>query len=357
MSIIELKNQPILGQKLYHSYSDALLADNGVIQLEQNIQTGIISNVKFDPSKIIYDENYACDQSNSNQFKEHIFNVLSILNKYFYGLNLIEVGCGKGFFVDELLIRGFSVHGYDTTYNGNSSFITKSYFNINSIIKGDAIILRHVLEHIQNPILFLENLLCFNGNKGLIYIEVPCFDWIIDNKTYFDITYEHVNYFRKDDFSNIFDNILEIGNIFGGQYIYLIADLKSIRSETLVRESKINKIKRIDFPSDFKEGINNSAKFFSPENQNFSFIWGAAGKGAQFTVAIKNYSPEYEVKFAVDLNQEKQNKYLPISGTKVISPDECLKIFPEGSNAIIMNPIYFEEIRNITKNYYNYYFA
>ena len=351
MSILILKNQPVLNQKLYDTYEEAINCSFGDISLEQNTFTGIITNILFDPNKIIYDTNYACDQSLSKKFSHHLFNVESIINKYFKDLQIIEIGCGKGFFVNQLAKNGYKIHGYDTTYFGDNENITKSYFNGDSKIKGDGLILRHVLEHIPNPLNFLMKLKEDNNNRGLIYIEVPCFEWILKNKTFYDIGYEHVNYFRKEDFKNIFNKILEIGNIFDGQYIYLVADLASINNKN---EFSYTNVK---IPDDFHLGIEKTAEYFNPNRTSLSLIWGAAGKGAQYSVAIKNNYLNYNVKYAVDLNFEKQNKFLPISGTKVISPIDALSVLTADSSIIIMNPVYESEIRDMTNNLYKYILA
>ena len=64
-----------------------------------------------------------------------------------------------------------------------------------------------------------------------IYIEVPNYDWIVANQTFFDITYEHVNYFSQMSLNKLFDvsNTTQ-GLLFDDQYQYLIADLSTLNS-------------------------------------------------------------------------------------------------------------------------------
>jgi amino acid transporter len=85
----------------------------------------------------------------------------------------------------------------------------------NSFKSSKGIILRHVLEHIPNPFDFLCQLRRANGGGGLIYIEVPCFDWICKKKTWYDIFYEHVNYFRMQDFIKMFSRVILKKYLFG----------------------------------------------------------------------------------------------------------------------------------------------
>ncbi|MEA3642374.1 MAG: hypothetical protein VBE63_20880 [Lamprobacter sp.] len=90
-------------------------------------------------------------------------------------------------------------------------------------------VLRHVLEHLQTPFEFLRQVRDANGGAGLIYIEVPCLEWIGQQRAWFDIFYEHVNYFRPSDFRRLFGEVVAAGHLFGGQYQYVIAELASLR--------------------------------------------------------------------------------------------------------------------------------
>ena len=84
--------------------------------------------------------------------------------------------------METLVAQGFDIIGFDPAYVGTNRRIKKEYFSRDLFQKANGIILRHVLEHIQNPINFLEKLKHANNGVGKIYIEVPCFDWICNQK-------------------------------------------------------------------------------------------------------------------------------------------------------------------------------
>jgi hypothetical protein len=42
--------------------------------------------------------------------------------------SLVEVGCGKGLFLEMLLTEGFDIDGFDPTYEGSNSRILREYF-------------------------------------------------------------------------------------------------------------------------------------------------------------------------------------------------------------------------------------
>lgn len=151
-----------------------------------------------------------------------------MIARHFAGKRLIEVGCGKGYFLELLRQRGHVVTGIDPAYEGENPDVIKAPFTRDLGLSADAVVLRHVLEHIADPLAFLDAIAGANQG-GLIYIEVPCLDWILEHRAWFDLFYEHVNYFRLGDLLRCFGSVLEAGHLFNGQYLYIIADLASLR--------------------------------------------------------------------------------------------------------------------------------
>lgn len=128
---------------------------------------------------------------------------------------MVEVGCGKGFFLEMLIEHGDDVTGFDLTYDGENPRIIKKYFEPGIIIThAKGLFFRHVLERILSPYDFLCQLRDANGGGRLIYIEVPCCEWILRKCAWFDIFYEYVNYFRLNDFDRMFNRVINKGRFF-----------------------------------------------------------------------------------------------------------------------------------------------
>lgn len=196
--------------------------------------------------------------------------------------------------------------------------------------------LRHVLEHVVHPLDFLADLLKANDNRGLIYIEVPCFDWICQHRSWFDVYYEHVNYFRLTDFDRMFGSVLESGRLFGGQYLYVVADLRTLHAP------RLDAADRVSFPSDFVQGRDRYRSLPTGSRA----IWGAASKGVIFAIHMQRLGTAIEL--AIDINPAKQGRYLPCSGLRVVSPDEAMRAMPVGSEIFVMNSNYLPEIRALS---------
>ena len=242
-------NFPIFQNRMYESKEEAIACPKGDIRLVENLKTGLIYNELFLPELMVYDGNYQNEQALSPLFQRHLEAVATAIGSSMGGSRLVEVGCGKGYFLEMLLAKGLDVTGFDPAYEGANLRVKRQYFTPGAIEPANGLILRHVLEHIQNPVSFLEQLKDANGGSGKIYIEVPCFDWICEHKAWFDIFYEHANYFRLPDFNRIFGEVVESGKVFGGQYLYVIAELSSLRTPIIDMNNRIN------FPSDFTKNI------------------------------------------------------------------------------------------------------
>lgn len=339
---------PVFQNRMFLTQEDAKACTLGDIILVQDLETGLIFNQTFNPALIQYDTEYQNEQALSPYFKIHLGVVTEIIQKYFSKGSLIEVGCGKGYFLEHLQAIGFKITGLDPIYEGNNPNIIKKYFTPEIGISANGIILRHVLEHVPNPVTFLFNLRDSNYGKGKIYIEVPCFDWICKRRAWFDIFYEHVNYFRITDFTHIFGHVYESGHIFDGQYLYVVADLATLQKPKNSFSDSLN------FPSKF----NNSIEVFAQklmelkEKQGVSVIWGGASKGVIFALLVSRAG--VNIDFVIDINPAKHGRYLPATGLRVDPPYILAGLIKPGSDVFLMNSNYLQEVRQLTNNQFNF---
>lgn len=216
-TLYEANDFPVFQNRMYPSAEAARLCPRGDIRLVEDQQTGLVYNAAFRPELVDYDIYYQNEQAVSPLFRQHLEEVATIVEGTLGREGLIEVGCGKAYFLHLLAGKGFDVTGFDPTYEGNSPRVRKEYFREGAGLRAEGLILRHVLEHIADPVGFLGVLKVANGGQGKIYIEAPCFDWICKHRAWFDIFYGHVNYFRLSDFKRIFGRIERCGSIFGDQ--------------------------------------------------------------------------------------------------------------------------------------------
>lgn len=337
---------PVLQNRTFADPASAQASASADMLLVQDERSGLIFNAAFDADKLSYDADYQNEQAHSGQFQKHLSDVEGIIAKHFKGQELIEVGCGKGYFLELLKGLGYSITGIDPAYEGENADVIKAPFTRGLGLAADAIVLRHVLEHIQDPVSFLVEIA--NANQGgQIYIEVPCFDWILEHKAWFDLFYEHVNYFRLDDLRRMFGTVHEAGHLFGGQYLYIVADLSTLRL------TPDQPVPRLSLPDGFTASLDRAVQIIQSAPEQGSAIWGASSKGVIYSLFLQRAG--VAVDRVVDINPAKQGRYLPLSGARVSSPQEAMDALPEGANLFVMNSNYLEEIKRMTGGRYVYH--
>ena len=105
----------------------------------------------------------------------------------------------------------------------------------------------------------------------------------------------------------MFGNVIECGRLFGDQYLYVVADIASLRKPVIDRND------RVAFPADL------TAPFQNRPEHNIAAIWGGASKGVIFSLMMKNRMG-HPVTTVIDINPAKQGRYLPVTGLRVQPP-------------------------------------
>lgn len=346
-TLFEVRNVPAYQNKMFTTREAALACPTGDVILVQDAVSGLVSNVAYDQHLLRYDETYQNEQGISHQFRDHLEQVLTKIATAFSDSSILEVGCGKGLFVELMRAHGLRARGIDDAYEGHAPYIEKRHFGTTAEAPADAIVLRHVLEHIPNPLRFLRRIADANGRSGLIYIEVPCFDWIMRSHAWFDVFYEHVNYFRLTDFHQMFAHIIDSGHLFGGQYLYVIANLSSLREDIPAVDPA-----GIDFPDKFTHALDTLATNALAVPARRRVIWGAAAKGVMFSHHLGLRGVKFDA--AIDINPGKQGRFLATTALMVAAPDTVLAELPAGSEIYVMNSNYLAEISNMGGGQFRY---
>lgn len=330
---------PLFQNKIYSTFEASIIVEKVDVKLVQCLDTGFVFSGGFDINKLDYDENYQNEQANSFYFQTHLESVIQLLkDRNLLSGKILEIGCGKGYFMDLLLKEKVDITGIDPTYEGDSPLVIKDYYSKRyAYLNADLIVLRHTLEHIPDPFGFIKMISESNNHRGKIYIEIPTFDWIAKHNAIEDIFYEHCNYFTPMTISTLFHDC-EINYIFNKQYIGIIADLSKVRD--IIKPIEDIEKYNLNFQDKLNEYKN---KIY---NLNNVAIWGAGAKGSTLLNLIdKNRE---KIKCVIDINIRKQNKYIGGSGHSIIPPEEINNF--EIENIIVMNENYIDEIKDMTPN-------
>ena len=345
-------NIPSIPNNVYKNLEESLKSPLSPFALARNNHFCYYFNQEFKQLK--YDATlYQSSPDNSNKFQSHLINVASFVKRFAYpNKKIVEIGCGKGGFFNVLSKQGFSnLSGFDSAYEGNDSRIQKRYFShLDTGFSAEMIIMRHTLEHIPSPFDFLRSIFEINSNKNSsIIIEVPCFDWIVKHQAWWDLTYEHCNYFSEESFRRFFPGAI-VEKVFDDQYLLVKADSADLIERGEISSQVYDDIKIESLFSFFytrHDSIKDLGFWKESHSQGRYWIWGCATKGVLLLFHMKeSFSDYYSPVGCIDDNPGRQSKYLPSLGYKVMNPEFLYRNILDGDTIIVPNPAYLAEINS-----------
>lgn len=354
--IVFRTNVPVHENLIYETTNEAKQIPTGEILSMMCKQCNFVFNQKFDLSKLSYGDGYNNSQNSSKFFKDHVDSLIQqlISKTLLEKKRILEIGCGDGYFLKKLLNetdKNFGI-GYDPSYNeSNESLddirIEKKFFDDTCKEDADLIISRHTIEHIPEPIKFLKDIRKISKLNTRIFIETPDVEWILKNSVFWDITYEHCSFFSKNSISTALQisgfQINSIKKIFNNQYMWIEAIPSN--STNITFNNSLN-----SFVANFSEKYEQKQNEFQAKILNFRkkgnvAVWGAAGKGVNFTNML---DPNHDlIDCLIDLNPKKWGKFIAGTGHEIINFTDIEN--REINTAIVMNPNYFDEISSLVK--------
>lgn len=316
----------------------------------------LIYNQAFLPSMIekIYTENYSSGIPNSP----------AVLERYQYildnaiGVNSInntcavEIGASDFTFSELLLDRGasqviaFEPSDLFSTTNPRIHHIN-SFFSINKLpIHAEdvgLIVMRHVLEHVPQPLATLEEL-ARTARQGLkLYIEVPNAEDIIQQNRFYDFFYEHVTYFTPELLTKVLQNfgftVHQATPLVQGQHFGILCEkTEPTRAEIL----PIQPSESLQSVDSFREYTDEFLKQLQKVINSYErvAIYGAGNHG--LGVAALLDLDDRRVKCFLDLNKMKAGKYSPKTHIPILSPE--MDSLQELEAIVIIAPLHQNEI-------------
>ena len=337
-------------------------------------------SVSIDPKKMF--SNYLYTSSTSKVFREHF---VKASKKYISDLNLkknksyiIDIGSNDGVALKPFIDLGFKkVLGIEPaknlarlanknkikTFNG---FLEKK--NIKKIKKNaDLILASNVFAHSDKLKEMAECMFQLLGKKGTIIIEVQYLMNTLKDLTFDNIYHEHYNYWSLTSLVNFFNQFdgkiykAERVNTHGGSIrIYLKKD-KKIKIENsvkdMLKEEEKFGIKNYETYKKFGDKVyeirKNVRKNIQKLKKEGRFIIGY-GAPAKATTALNFFGITDEIKFIVEDNKLKHNRFVP--GVKIAIKNK-LKIKDNKNTLIVLAWNFYKDIiknnSKLSKNFVN----
>ena len=262
---------------------------------------------------------------------------------------LLEVGCGKGEYLDLLVAAGATkLAGIESSSESVAAARSRGYeiysgyldsqFTASYDFKFDGFTIFSFLEHWPDPNqgLALLHACLSEGARGLV--EVPNFDLILEKGLYSEFTTDHIFYFNEKTFSFLLEkNGFEVAGIKSVWHDYILS--AEVRKKPLLDVSNF-----LTIQEKIKSQLN---EFISQFQSKSVAIWGA-GHQALAVIAMAKIAPN--IKYVLDSAPFKQGRYTPATHLPIVPPTFLLSDPPQA--VIVMAAGYSDEIlRDIRAQY------
>jgi hypothetical protein len=185
----------------------------------------------------------------------------------------------------------------------------------------DAVVIRHVLEHLTEPVVLLDQLAwaaAAMDKPCWLFAEVPCIDRVFETYRLADFFYEHASHFTTESFRTIMaraGELVELAHGYDGEVVYALLKLgvptamreTAAAAQAFARRADISRAKicaQLD-------ALATSATRVA--------IWGGTGKAAafihQFGVDARRFP------LVVDSDPDKAGTFVPGTAQKILFRD------------------------------------
>ena len=347
---------PVHQNLVVNSQEAARTVTRGELDLVICEDCGFVFNQAFDLSRLSYGEDYDNTQSCSAYFDAYLDGLVQdmVERQGVRNCTVVEVGCGKGHFLRKLVSYPGANnigYGFDPSYvgpltdlDGRLQFRTCYYDQSCTDIAADVVVCRHVIEHVPEPVEILRSVhaALASSPKARVFFETPSVEWILRHRVIWDFFYEHCSLFTAQSLGLVFRRagfaVERVEHIFGGQYLWLEARVADVDDAL----PTVGETLRLATAYAADEQRLREAWLVRLRNlsQNGKVaLWGAGAKGATFANLVDPHCTLIDC--VVDLNPNKQGRFVPGTGHPIVSPTDLPS--RDVRNAVLMNPNYREE--------------
>ncbi len=356
---------PIDAGACFSSFEAARNAPTGRICLAICHDCGFIGNRTFEYSRISFGTRYDISLHHSPSFQtflertaRRLVTTYNVRNK-----TIVEIGCGTGHFLRLICSmggnKGIGIDpsvprvGTEPCGDRDVAFIRDLYTEKYAHFEADLICCMQMFNLLPDPLGFLKMIRRNIGSRcnTIVYLEVPNAEYQYDGPIKWNVFYEYASLFHANSLKRVFVKagfkILECRPCYeDDQYLYVDAEPNSDSgSESSCGESVdsafLNKVS--SFSSRYREAESVwRAKLRDMEAAGKKIVgWGAGGRGVFFFNALKagNVIP-----FVVDINPNRQHKFLPGTGQEIVPPEFLLSYKPDV--VVVTHSTYVKEITN-----------
>lgn len=320
----------------------------------QHIQTGqALSNEVY--------EHYHFVGTHSESYMAHLRWVADwlIQTRSLRGKKVLEIGCSDGYLLERLQTQGSNqVFGYEPSGQLAKKCaerdvpVTTSFFPSNEC-RGrlfDTVVIRHVLEHIQDLRGVLQGIEEVLAPEGEVVIEVPSLEMILESNNFSNIFHEHVNYFSRHALAQfmglaglkpVFTKTVDIH---GGSTLAVFS--RNASRDESIAFPEIPRSACDSFVNRFEAYFASIRQLVQTAKRNSPRVYGyGAAERTSLILGLTGLTKHDIVKI-FDKNQFLHGKYIPGPDIPIASPEHirsetigCIVIFATSHEAEILNDL------------------
>jgi SAM-dependent methyltransferase len=338
-----------------------LAAPRGDVVLAYCQGCGFVFNRAYDPHSLSYEPGYEYSLHHSPSHLAFLQQTADrlIADYDLHGKDIVEVGCGGGFFLQLLCERGGNRGwGFDPAVAERQviacgehtvTLIPGFYDESQADIPCDLLVSRSMFELIHDPIAFLQSMRRTLGNRteSRFYLDIPNSSYVFSRRALWNLFYEQCNYFVEatlvDAFRRAGFDVLRSGECLAdGYYLFVDAAPATTAVEKSCVAPAVPPIELLEMASELESRCDQWNRRFQAWRADRKRVvaWGSGGRAINFLNLIEGAAA---IEHVVDINPARHGGFVSGSGQQIIAPNLLPSLHPDA--IVITNGLYGQEIR------------
>lgn len=357
----EVATVPVHSCLVMDTRADALSIARGALAVVLCRGCGAMTNRAFAEQDMAYSSRYEDSQAFSPTFLDYARGLADrwVADWGLRGRTVLEIGAGRGDFSRLLAAAGAArVLAMDPTLDrerfgepDERVTLLVETFDARTDLSGvDAVCMRHVLEHVDDPSTLLRALRgALEGRPGVpVLVELPEAGRILAEGAFWDVYHEHCNYLTREVVLELFESagfvVRSATLAYGDQYVHVEA--LPIGSSRPMRLPGDDVERLVEEAARFRAGAGDQVESLGRTIAHHArtgrvVLWGAGSKGTAFLHALGPGAAGVDA--VVDVNPNLWGKYVAGTGHPILAPETLAR--EPAELVVAMNPVYAGEIR------------